>query len=132
MPHSVEAQNHKIADAISWGTVSAQVGLDTLNSWRAEDRKIQFKQQALRIGITVGLSEIVKRLVHEERPDHSDKLSFWSEHTAIAATSQGWNFYVGIPLTGATGIGRVVAKRHYPWDVLTGAAVGTVVERFVH
>lgn len=124
--------DEKLANAVSYVTVISQITFDSIDSWKADDRKTQFKQQAIRVGITVAASEIIKRIVHKERPDMADDKSFWSEHTALAATSQGWNFQLGIPITVLTATGRVEAKKHFWLDVLVGAGIGTLVERYVH
>lgn len=125
------ADRKKIADVASYGAVAAQLTLDSVHSWRSPHRRTELKQEAWRVGLTVSISEIVKRLVHEKRPDGSDDKSFFSEHTALAASAQGWKLEIGIPLTGGTAVGRVVARKHYVWDVLVGAGVGTLVERCV-
>lgn len=69
------------------------------------------------------------------RPGTLDReyYSFPSGHTAhafaLAATlsrelEAGWVPYVAYPLAGAVGVGRVVGRRHWPTDVVAGAAVG--------
>lgn len=71
-------------------------------------------------------------------------LSFVSGHTTLAfalTTSTFWTIYrrhgsrayawttlaVGTALSGAVGVGRVLAGKHFPTDVVTGAAVGASV-----
>jgi len=132
----------KTADIISYTTVGVQIAIDTYHSARSDNKKVEFKQQAFRTGLTILSSEIVKRLVHEDRPDHSDNKSFWSEHSALAASSlqtdniKDWQFKVGITMYVGTPIGRVVAKKHHWWDTVTGLAVGSginaLVEHYVH
>jgi len=79
-------------------------------------------------GVAYGL----KQLIHEERPDHSDRKSFPSAHTAeafaAAATPEnryGWE--AGLPaLAVATlvGVARVEARKHHWYDAVAGAAIG--------
>jgi membrane-associated phospholipid phosphatase len=133
-PAIVEAQQTKLektADVISYMTVVAQISADTAHNWKSENRKTELTKEVVSIGITVGLSELIKRFVHEERPDHSDNKSFWSEHTALAASVSGWNNKIGISLTVGTGLGRVVARKHFIWDVLAGAGIGTLSQAIV-
>lgn len=130
--YNTNVDEKKVYDIISYVSAGIQIGADTIHSITSNERKKEIKQQLIRDGITIGVSELLKRTVHKERPDGSDNMSFPSEHTSLTAASQGWNFYIGIPLTGVTGFGRVKAKKHYILDVLVGASIGSLVERFVH
>ncbi|WP_216671158.1 phosphatase PAP2 family protein [Mangrovicoccus sp. HB161399] len=92
-------------------------------------------QLALGLGTTLLATEALKAAVDEERPDHSGNDSFPSGHTALAFAAAA---YVGrryggeypalVPTAyGAaalTGLARVEADKHYPRDVLAGAAIG--------
>ena len=131
-PVYADSDDKRLADWASYTTVITNVTFDTIHSYRSIDRRKAFTRQGLRLGLTVASSEIIKRIVHKTRPDGSDDKSFWSEHSAIAATSQGWNFYIGGSLTFGTMAGRVEAKRHFPLDVAVGASVGTLIERLIH
>lgn len=84
---------------------------------------------------TVGLTQILKASVSEMRPDRSDNNSFPSRHAswAFAGASVITNelyrhspWWVLGSQALATGIGfqRVMSERHYPGDVLAGAALG--------
>jgi membrane-associated phospholipid phosphatase len=114
----------KTSDVASYITVFSNIGLDTVNSFRAPDKKCAFISEAIKIGTTIGISELLKAVVHEERPDKSDDKSFPSEHTAIAFATSGWSFGWGITLGGLTGAGRVAANRHHWWDTLAGGSIG--------
>lgn len=122
----VYADDTKLADWGSWATAITNVTFDTVHSFRAPNKREALTKQGVRLGLTIGTSELIKRIVHKTRPDGSDDKSFWSEHSAIAAASQGWNYYVGGSLTFGTMAGRVEAKRHYKLDVGVGASVGTL------
>lgn len=86
--------------------------------------------------VTFGLTEGFKGLIHETRPDGSDRQSFPSEHTSLAfavATMQAQYhpdeaiyWYGGATLIGAS---RVWDRKHYWHDVLAGAALGYGVAR---
>jgi membrane-associated phospholipid phosphatase len=81
---------------------------------------------------SVGLAYGLSRVIHEERPDHSDFHSFPSdsEASAMAAAAYldkryGWRY--GLPayaLAGFVGYSRVEAKKHHWYDVVAGAALG--------
>lgn len=82
----------------------------------------------------------IKWSVRRRRPDHSNKLSFPSGHTANAFAiarllQRGHGARIGMPLY-ALGIfvaaGRVEDNRHYFSDVIMGAALGLVVGNSVH
>lgn len=89
-------------------------------------------QGAYTAAATAGATLILKYSVKEWRPDHSNRHSFPSGHTATtfatAAFLQrryGWKF--GAPayaLAAYVGWGRVFAKKHHWWDVVAGAAIG--------
>lgn len=132
----VHADSVSVANTISYITVGVNIGLDTVHSFKSEDRKKAFIKQGLRLGSTIGESELLKFLIHETRPDGSDSKSFPSEHTAISSSSQGWNYKFGVTLTIGTASGRIVAKKHNWWDTLAGAGIGMMndylVNKFVH
>jgi membrane-associated phospholipid phosphatase len=77
------------------------------------------------------LSETLKRMVQEKRPDSNQRDSFPSEHTTIAFavataeshfhTQQAPYWYAG---AAAIGWSRVRLGRHYCRDVVAGAALG--------
>ena len=82
----------------------------------------------------------VKWSVRRRRPDHSNRLSFPSGHTANAFAiarlmHRSHGPRIGVPLY-ALGIfvaaGRVEDNRHYFSDVIMGAALGLVVGNSVH
>lgn len=82
--------------------------------------------------VTAAATLILKYSVKEWRPDHSNRHSFPSGHTAISfATAAylqrryGWVW--GGPayaLATYVGWGRCFAKKHHWYDVLAGAAIG--------
>lgn len=81
---------------------------------------------------TAAATLILKYTVKEWRPDHSNRHSFPSGHTAVSfATAAylqrryGWAY--GAPayaLSCYVGWGRIFAKKHHWYDVLAGAAIG--------
>ena len=125
---NTDGERH-VADVISTSTVAASIAFDTWHSFRADNRKVAFEQQALRMGATVLTTEVLKRVIHRRRPDGSDNYSFPSEHTALAVASTGWRFQVSFPLSLGSGYLRTAAAKHYPTDVLAGAGIGALFMR---
>jgi membrane-associated phospholipid phosphatase len=88
-------------------------------------------QFALSTGLTVGTALILKQVVREQRPDHSDFQSFPSDTTALAASSAaymwdryGWEY--GLPALAATafvGYSRVKARKHHWYDAAASGAL---------
>lgn len=116
-----------VADWVSYGTVAAGLGLSC-----AQDRTRRcYTRAGLRIGATVAIAETTKRFVHRERPDKSDRKSFFSEHTALACVGgfSSKRELAAAALCASTAYLRVSAKRHYVTDVLTGAALGFGLSR---
>jgi membrane-associated phospholipid phosphatase len=82
-------------------------------------------------GLTVGTSLILKRLVHERRPDGSDFQSFPSDTAALADSSAdylwtryGWKY--GLPAYLAASFvdyTRTNAKKHHWYDVAASGAI---------
>jgi len=117
--------HRQIADWTSTGLVVGAAAAESWRSWQADDRKGAFVNQGCRLGVTIAAAEITKRVVHRTRPDGSDRMSFYSEHTAIPASmSTGWRWQVAVPVVAGVGYLRMAAAKHYATDVLTGAAAG--------
>lgn len=85
--------------------------------------------------VAYGVKTVLKKVVNEERPDHSDNKSFPSGHASMAfaaARSIDKEFRkdcIWIPIAGyaaatAIGIERVISDRHHWYDVAAGAAIG--------
>lgn len=91
-------------------------------------------------GLTVGITEALKHGVTEWRPDRSDDRSFPSRHASWAYAgaailsvefSDRFVYTTLLAQTAANAVGmqRVISRRHYPSDVLAGAAVGLLSVR---
>ena len=85
--------------------------------------------------VAYGVKAVLKKVVKEERPDHSDNKSFPSGHASMAfaaARSIDKEFRkdcIWIPIAGyaaatAIGVERVVNKHHHWYDVVAGAGIG--------
>lgn len=124
----------KAADIASWGTLFANIGLETYDAWKCEgrDRKSCLLSEALKLGTTAVTVFIGKSSYHRARPCAPDcgntqaNTSFPSGHSAMAWQAVGGGPHVGvnISLAGATSALRVLAGKHYPTDVLAGAGIG--------
>lgn len=120
--------HRNIADWTSTGLVGAQIGLDTLHSFKSPEKGKAFLNQGCRLGLATGLSEIGKYFIHRQRPDGSDLKSWPSEHTALLDASRGWSFGIGWGVTIGGGYLRSAANRHYLSDVLSGIGVGELAQ----
>ena len=109
------------------GLVAVAFGLPAVHGdWRGVE------QSGLSMGGAFAVTEGLKAVIHERRPDGSDDKSFPSGHTSVsfaaAATIEkryGWK--VGLPahiVAAFVGVSRVEAKKHFVGDVLVGAAIG--------
>lgn len=106
---------------------SALVGTLILKDWTG------LLQGVETAAATAGVTYLLKYTVKERRPDGSDLHSFPSGHTAVSFASAtylqrryGWKF--GVPayiLSTYVGWGRCFSKKHYWYDVVAGAAIGT-------
>jgi membrane-associated phospholipid phosphatase len=117
------SKGRAIADWTSTGLVGAQLAAD---GWTSRHEWPHF---ACRVGLTVGAAELVKHTVPRQRPDGSDAMSFYSEHTALATVSSGWRLQVGIPVAIGSGYLRMAAGRHYASDVAFGALAGVLAQK---
>ena len=80
-------------------------------------------------GAAYGLKEIFP----EERPDHSDRKSFPSGHSAesfaaAASLENRYGWQAGLPAFAAAtfvAVARVEARKHHWYDCVAGAAIGT-------
>jgi len=101
------------------------------------------------VGLTDQATDLLKRETHRGRPDASSDRSFPSGHTsnaAVNATLASRNLdslplsagstaalRIGLgALTAGTAWARVEAKRHFPSDVLAGAALGHFLGAFIN
>ena len=102
-------------------------GVKTETSWK--------KRLTVSFAVNAGVTYVLKRSIHEKRPDGTDNRSFPSGHTSIAfcgATSLMHEYYKVSPWIGVAGyavattvaVDRVRRNRHRWGDVVAGAAIG--------
>lgn len=90
-------------------------------------------QSGLSVGAAYAVSTGLKEAFPETRPDGSDDRSFPSGHTAASFAAAATIYErrgagEGIPafaLATFVGVARVEARKHYWYDVVAGAAIGT-------
>ena len=124
-------------DKLSTALVFGLAGGAELETLTRGDRTGQ-SEFFLTMAATLALSEGLKAVIHEPRPDGSSDDSFPSAHTALAfAAASYFDIRYGdenktlVPfLYGAaalTAVGRVEAKKHFVGDVAAGALIGIAV-----
>jgi membrane-associated phospholipid phosphatase len=103
----------------------------------------------LALGATEGMTDLLKITTDRTRPDHSNDRSFPSGHASIsfaASTLANRNLeFLRLPawaqqsltvgnltLASAVAWARVEGGRHFPSDVLAGAAIGHFFSAFIH
>lgn len=90
------------------------------------------KQAAFSTGSAYLVTEGLKQVFPEQRPDGSDNQSFPSGHTSVsfaaaATLEQRYGWKAGLPahvVAAFVGLARVEAHKHHVHDVLVGAAIG--------
>jgi len=91
--------------------------------------------------VSVGTSEIMKEVIHVQRPDGSNDQSFPSGHTINAFMGaeflhqeyghrSGWYTAAGYTTATATGFLRMANNKHWLGDVIAGAGIGILSTRF--
>jgi membrane-associated phospholipid phosphatase len=116
-----------ISDVLALGLPAVAAGISF-----AQDDASGVLQLAKSEAFTFATTEVLKRAIHETRPNGHDDRSFPSGHAAVAfAAAQymqmkgGWEFGVPAYLAASVvGYSRVRADEHYWKDVLAGAALG--------
>jgi len=121
---------------------------DTLGEWAPA--KLQgYAVEFAALGAVGGATEVLKVGTQRHRPDGSNDMSFPSGHTSAAfgcSTLANRNLdsidalegirpaleVTNIVLAAGVGWARVEAGKHYPSDVLVGAALGHFLTAFIH
>jgi membrane-associated phospholipid phosphatase len=105
--------------------------------------------EGVAMGITEGTTSLLKEVTDRTRPDGSDHQSFPSSHASGAFSSStlaNRNLdYIRMPwylrrpiqianigLAASTAWARVEGEKHFPSDVLAGAALGHFLSAFIH
>lgn len=87
---------------------------------------------AIALGATRLVTDGLKDVVGEERPDGSDNRSFPSGHASMSFAAAGtlhkrYGWEIGVPahaVAAFVAVARVKADKHYVHDVVAGAAIG--------
>jgi membrane-associated phospholipid phosphatase len=116
--------------------------------WQRKPERLVIEE--LSVLLTAGTASAIKSVADRERPDGSNDRSFPSGHASqsftmarmaclnvddLAGLSRGWRMTLKTTFTtfaAATAWSRVEGGKHYPSDVLFGAALGNFVAVFVH
>lgn len=95
------------------------------------------------VAVNMAFTEILKKTVHEMRPDRSSGNSFPSRHTSwafMASTVVSHELYGRSPwwcvgsqaMASAVGLQRVMSERHFGSDVVAGATLGVASTEFAY
>jgi membrane-associated phospholipid phosphatase len=125
------SSHRKAADIISYAGPIASLTLDTIHSFRSDDKARAIRKQVIKDGLLILIAEGTKHFIQRSRPDNSDNKSFFSEHTELSASLYGSNRTLSIILTFDTAALRTSAGKHYLTDVLAGAVVGSVISEIM-
>lgn len=124
-------EHRPLADVLSTISEFTLVGLDVYHDARVSEPGHRWAIagcDVLKYGSIQLSVEGLKRLTHEERPDHTDFLSFPSGHATNAfAAINGWSWQASISLAVGTAYLRTAANRHRWRDVIAGAALGSLI-----
>ncbi len=116
--------------AVSWGLKAA--GVES----RSKTKRMLLAN-ALGLGFTCGITELLKHTADETRPNGHDNHSMPSGHSALAFFSAAvldrefghhspWISVGGYAAALATQYSRIHQNHHYLNDVITGAGIGTM------
>lgn len=116
--------------AVTWGLKAA--GVES----RSKTKRM-FTANLIGLGISTGLTNLLKHSITERRPDGTDKHSMPSGHSSLAyfcATvldrefghHSPWISIAGYTAATATQLQRIHRNRHYINDVVTGAGIGVM------
>ncbi len=120
-PTPLRWDSHRtLAEALSNVFVASNLTVDSIDAIKHH----HIPRSLCSVGLTLLSTESTKRLVHRTRPDQSDRKSFPSMHTALAATSARWRVNIAIPIAVGAGYHRMAADKHYLSDVAAGATMG--------
>ena len=144
-----------VSDILMWslGGCSIATALATPSggeAWELVESKAEgIAVEGAAFAMAVGTTEVLKHTVRRMRPNQTSELSFPSGHATAgfaAATLTSKNLD-SLSLSGGLRIGlkamtysasvatawaRVEADKHYPSDVLAGAAIGHFLTAFIH
>jgi membrane-associated phospholipid phosphatase len=147
-PENAATWSDRLRAASDLGMIATALAVhDDEHPWRLRAKTLLVEE----VGAiaSTSLTSLLKNATGRERPDGSDDQSFPSGHAsrafAYAAASRrnleatnlarGWR--IGLTagletLAIGTGWARVEAQKHYPTDVLAGAALGNYVSLLLH
>lgn len=83
------------------------------------------RHQGIQVGLGILAAELTKRLVHRPRPDASNDLSFYSEHTELACLSVIRTRWLAV--CPAVAVLRIAANKHWLTDTAAGAGAAGVL-----
>jgi hypothetical protein len=147
-PENADTWSDRLRAASDLGMIATALAVyDAEHPWRLRGKTL-LVEEAGAVAST-SLTALLKSATGRERPDGSDDESFPSGHASRAfayaaasrrnldATQLGRGWRIGLSagletLAVGTAWARVEAQKHYPTDVLAGAALGNYVSLLLH
>jgi hypothetical protein len=150
---SLNSKSSSISNALEAGFVAAPAAIYAIGALRHDGHATEtgiLGGEAILDSLAV--SEVTKAISRRERPtvDNAKGRFFqpnigldssfpsnhsivtWSSATVIASEYNGWVTQVAAyGLATGVGVTRILARQHFPSDVLAGAAVGWMIGRYV-
>ncbi len=121
------ADGRKAADWTSSVIIGAQAGAALTKAATSGHAQTAAACLVARAALVAGATIGLKRLVHKERPDGSDRKSWPSGHTmwSVMLTDGTWSYAAPVVVAA----GRILAGRHDLVDVASGGVIGEGIKR---
>jgi hypothetical protein len=133
----------EIDNYLQWAPAATMYSADIFTKNHRNNVFNQTKYLAISCLVTSGITQILKKITHETRPNGGDDMSFPSGHSSNAFANATVLFHEfkdfnkiiagsGYLFATTTGVLRVTNNAHWVPDVLVGAGIGILVTNLVY